>query len=180
MDNSRIAVRYAKALFDVAVEKDMVAALKTDFALVGSLCADADMKQFLGNPTIKPSKKILLFNNVLAGSVDQLTLNFIKLIVENGRVEQLAAVCRNFAARCNQHLGIKHASVVTVLPVDAELKAKIEKVVADALNVKVELEAKQDPSIIGGFVLQVDDKQIDASVATKLKQLKRQFTDFSI
>lgn len=180
MDQSRIAVRYAKALFELAVEKNIIKEIKNDMSLIGSLCEDTTVNFFIGCPVIKASDKVGAFNKILGDKINPLSQEFIKLVTENKREKYLPGISRNYISRYHEFAGIKQAHVTTAVAMDEALKEKVRKTISEVFKTEVELSASENHELIGGFVLQVGDQQLDASVATKLKKIKQRFIETSI
>lgn len=175
MDHSAISVRYAKAFFALAKEKNTLEALKADIEQISGVCANS--KEFillLESPIIQTSKKLDLIDSIFKGKVDGLTLKFLHLITKNKRENHIPGICRNFLQLARKDQNIRSAIVTTATEIDQATSGKIKSLMEKELNAKVELTAQIDPEIIGGMVLRFDDKQYDASVATQLKKIKQQ------
>lgn len=180
MDQSRIAVRYAKALFDTAIEKNVIDQVKNDINLVAQVCADELMAQLIDSPVCKPSEKKKAFSSIFKTKVNQLTLDFLQMVIDNKRERYIVGMCRNFLSRYNSYANIKQAHVVTATTLDSDIVEKIRMAIAKLYNANVELSLAEDPSLIGGFVLRIDDEQLDASISTKLRNVKKDFTESTI
>lgn len=174
MDQSAITVRYAKAFFSTAKGKKMLVKLKTDIELVLEVCTTSDdFILLLESPIVKTSKKASLIKSIFAAKIDELTLNFLLLIVQNKREVHIPGICRNFLELTRKDQNIKSAVLTTAAEVDASTLKKVEQLLAKELQASVELSSKVNPNILGGLVLRIDDKQYDASVATQLKKIKQ-------
>ena len=174
MDQSRIAVRYAKALFELAQEKKLVERVKADTDLVAQVCALPEMVQVAESPVIKA------FDKIFSGKVDALTLAFLQMVVANRRERYIGAMCRNFASRFYEYANIRQVHITTAAPIDEKTTERLRKAIAELCKSEVEMTASEDPSLIGGFVLRIGDQQLDASVSSKLNNLKQKFTQTSI
>lgn len=174
MNDSKIAVRYAKAFFLVAQEKNLLDELRKDIALITTLGQEKEFGLLVESPVIKVSQKKAAFQSILKGKVNALTLQFLEMITENKREAYILDICRNFNARFMALKGIKPAKVTTALSLDEKQKAKISETIATLFKTEVELTTEENDELIGGFVLRVGDQQIDASVATKLRKLERE------
>lgn len=178
MDHSAIAVRYAKAFFSTAKEKKLLAKLKTDIELVMDICNNSvDLILLLESPIVKTSKKAELITSIFKGKIDELSLRFLLLVVDNKREVHIPGICRNFLDLTRKDQNIKTAVITTASEIDKDTINKIEKLLGKELNAKVELSSKTNPEIIGGVVLRLDDKQYDASVATQLKKIKQKLLE---
>jgi F-type H+-transporting ATPase subunit delta len=158
---SRVSARYAKALIDLSIEQNQLEKVY------------GDIQGFIG---ILKNRD---FANMLFGeSIDATTKAFFEIIIKKGREPQLAGIS---AAFVEQYKAIKNISSVTLTTATsasdemvAAIKSKLEK--SGAISGNVELETKIDADIIGGFVLEFEDKLYDASVANQLNQLKKEFS----
>ncbi len=174
MDQSAISVRYAKAFFSLAREKNSLPALKDDIELISNIYENSEeFRLLLESPVIKTSRKIQLINSIFSGKVNELTLNFLRLITRNKREAYIPGICRNFISFTRKDQNIKPARLTTASKVDGETFDKIQSVLEKELHAKVELSGNINPEIIGGLILRVGDKQFDASVATQLNKIKQ-------
>ncbi len=181
MDESKITVRYAKAFFSLAKEKQMLDVLKTDIELIMRLASEsADFVLLLESPVIKTSQKEKLFQSIFNGKVDEMSLNFLKLIAENKREVHIPGICRNFLNLYRQDQGVKSAVITSAIPLNKDILTQVKSQLKQAFNTDVELEAKVKDELIGGFVLRVDDQQIDASLATQLRKVKEELLQTEI
>lgn len=174
MDQSAITVRYAKAFFSAAKEKKKLEKLKTDMQLVYEVCSTSkDFILLLESPIVKTSKKAKLVSTIFSEKIDELSMNFLLLIIQNKRDIHIPGICRNFLDLTRKDQNIKSAVLTTASEVDATTLKKIEQLLAKELNASVELATRINPDILGGLVLRIDDKQYDASVSTQLKKIKQ-------
>ncbi|MBN2520805.1 MAG: ATP synthase F1 subunit delta [Bacteroidales bacterium] len=171
MNESKIVVRYAKALFEFAKDSSMLEQIKSDFDQISSLCMMEDFKTLLKNPTIKPSMKKKLIFDIIEKSASQGTLTFIDLLVQSRREIYLADISRSFINNYNNFKGIKQAVLVTASKIDKENRSKIISIAKKTFNTDIQLKENTNTKIIGGFVLTIEDQQFDASVISKLKKI---------
>lgn len=178
MNQSAITVRYAKAFFTLAKEKNILDSLKSDIEMVAGVCQESkDFVLLLESPIVKTSKKMALISSLFSQKVNSLTLNFLHLIAKNKREVHIPAICSNFLALTRADQNIKSALLTTATEIDAETIKKIEILMGKELDAKIELSSKINPEIIGGLVLRMDDIQYDASVATQLKKIKQKLLE---
>lgn len=174
MDQSAITVRYAKAFFETAKEKNQLNKLKSDIESVLEVCNQSvDFVLLLESPIVKSSKKADLIKAIFSGNIDELTLNFLLLITENKREVHIPGICRNFLDQTRKDQNIKSAMLTTASEVSDETVKKVETLLGKELNATIELSTQVKSDILGGLVLRLDDKQYDASVATQLKKIKQ-------
>ncbi len=173
MNESKITVRYAKALFALAKEGNVLDAVKNDMVLLGECIHEVPELQFvISSPVIKVSEKIRLFREVFNTAFHELTSSFVTLLLEKRREEFLSGISRYFITLLRADQGIKSAELITALPLDASLLDSLKKYIAKRFNSQVEMHESVDEKLIGGFILRVDDQQVDASIASKLERIK--------
>lgn len=175
MDEGLISVRYAKALFSLAEEKNRIPEVKHDMELILDACTQsADLKRLLGSPVVKPSDKISVLKLIFGSKINQLSMNFMELTVRNNREELLPAISRVILDFIRKEKNIKTAVITTAKPLDETTLRRAGKVLEKELGAQVELTARVDPGLIGGLVLRIDDRQYDATVKTRLFNLKQE------
>lgn len=176
MKGTRAASRYAKALLELAIEQNSVDAVLTDMKYVASVAeASQEFGLLVQSPIVNADKKIAIFQQ-LFGSFQKLSLSFIELITKKGREADLVGIAISFEDQVNQYKGITPLTIISAVALTDDTKAKILAKVKDLAPGKVEITEKIDASLIGGFIVRADDKQIDASVANQLNNLKQRLT----
>jgi F-type H+-transporting ATPase subunit delta len=179
MADIRAASRYVKSLLDLAVEKNALEEVHKDMLLFSQVVASSrPLALLLRNPIVKHDQKLAVLNKIFGSKVHSLTKAFFEIITRKNREPILESVAREFHNAYNEYKGIGKASVTTAIPLDAKLRAEVEKLVKTYSDKKeIELVEQVDPELIGGFVLKVGDKQVDASIKSKLKALKVKFSE---
>jgi len=174
MNESKISVRYAKALFQHAIELGKLEETKKDIELVFKTSTEVPaLNLYLLSPITKVSEKKLLAQNVFGSFVGKETLAFIDLMIKNRREAYITLSARNFLQLYKKHSGIKSVELITAQAISEEFKTAIIANVQASMNSKIDLTQKIDKSLLGGFILRVEDQQYDASVSNKLKQMKK-------
>jgi len=174
MNDSKISVRYSRALFQSALEKKILDKVNQDMIFISEICKSPETKEFLHSPIITPSKKTYIFHKMLDGNVEKITLSLIDLVVKNGRESNLPAIARVFIHETMKYKGITESVLTTAVKVDSKVRKQITDLISEVFSTKVELEEKIDPEIIGGFILRVDDNYIDASIKNKLRKIRKE------
>ena len=180
MNESRISVRYSKALFQSALEKKLLGRVNQDMIQIKEMCSLPEIKELLTSPIIIPSKKTEVLHKIFGTDLHKLTLSLVDLIVKNGRESYLPAIARVFVHNTLKHDGITETVLTTAVKVDAHVKKQISEIVADLFKTKVALKEIVDESIIGGFVLKIGDNFFDASVWNKLRKIQKELKASSI
>ena len=176
MNYSAIAIRYSKALFTLAIEKDVLDKVYDDMRMIHEICETEDgFMQFLENPILAFSKKITVFENIFKKYINTLSLQFLNLITKNKREQYLKTMAFEFISLYKAKFGIKTVTLTSVSTIDEKLKDKIKEIVKNQFKADIELVEKTDNELIGGFVLRIDDEQYDASVVNQLENIKREF-----
>jgi F-type H+-transporting ATPase subunit delta len=176
MSELTVATRYAKALIDLAQEQNSVEAMKDDMELFHhTLRANPELKAVLANPIVSHSKKIKILDEVFSKKVNKASLAFFKLMVNKSRGEILYATSQEYINMYDIKNHIVHASVVSATALSEANKKKMVADIHAATGGTVKLDAKVDPSLIGGFVLTIGDRQVDTSIASDLRKLKKEF-----
>jgi len=180
MNESQISVRYAKALYQSAEEQGKTDAVYRDMDLVSETCKIRDFQDMLMMPSLQVSQKCQMAKTIFEKHLSDLSLSLINLVIENKREAYLEGIARNFRDLYRKKQGIQSASLVTATPVGEEAKKAILDLIKKTYASQVELSAAVDEEVIGGFVLTIGDMQYDASVASSLKQMKKQLLQTNI
>ena len=173
MNDSKISVRYAKALFLSALEGKNLDTVIKDIELLNTSFQVDGFNEMLESPVIKTSEKKKLVDAVYSKSISELSLNFLHLIITNKRESYLEGILRNFTGLYRDHKGIKNAELTIPLEVSDDYKKKFLNLLEQVFDAKIELNSIINPDIIGGFILKVDDEQFDASVSSSLAKMKK-------
>ncbi|MCC5943879.1 MAG: ATP synthase F1 subunit delta [Bernardetiaceae bacterium] len=175
MSDFRVAIRYAKAVFELAIERNSLEQIHKDMKYIVSLSKGSpDLALMLKSPVIYSSKKLQVLTQIFESEVDALTMQFMQLLCRKNREAFLASSAAEFIKLYNKHNGIQLAEVTTSMELTSELRAQIiDNVKKISGKDKIELSEKVDKNLIGGYILKVDDRQIDDSVKTRLKDLRK-------
>jgi F-type H+-transporting ATPase subunit delta len=167
-------------LFQLAVEKGNADVVKNDIeTLYQSILVSDELKAFFSNPVLKPGMKTGIINSVFQ-SFDKNTLGFLSLVIQNRREEFLEDISLNFLKRYRKFKGIEQVVFTSAVKIDADLENKIKALIGKALKSDIEFDTHVNDKIIGGFLLRMGDKQYDASISSKLEDIKRKLVKTSI
>jgi len=178
MSNHRVASRYAKSIMELSLEKGQLEEVHADFQKLTSMAkSNYDLVLLLKNPIVNSDKKLNVLKALFPEKTSQkMTLTFFEIISRKNREEILIDVAKEFEVQYNIHKSIQVAEVTTTIPINAEQrKAFMEAVKQISGLADVQLIEKINPNIIGGFVLKVNDRQLDDSLSSKLRILKSEF-----
>ncbi len=177
MLNPRLATRYAKSLIDLSLERGELEKVHSDMQYLQSVVkGNRDFVAVLKSPVISPDKKQAIMQAVTDGHISELTSSFNRLLVKKGRESNLPEIAHAFIEQYNKHEQIFPVKLTTATPVSDAVKQEIVDKVKSQTNMKtIELTAEVNEELIGGFVLQIGDQLVDASVAYDLNNIKKQF-----
>jgi F-type H+-transporting ATPase subunit delta len=174
MSEVTVALRYAKALIDLAQEQNALEQVKNDMGLfLHTLKANPELKAVLSNPIVSHSKKVSILAEVFGSRVSKVSIMFFNIMVNKGRGEVLYTTAQEFIHLYDVKNNITTAKVVSAAPLSEDNKKKMLADVQQAIGGTIKLDAKVDPALIGGFVLTVGDRQVDTSIANSLKRIKK-------
>ncbi len=177
MSNQRAALRYAKAVLDLAVENKATAAVEKNMRSVAATIAESkELRSMLSSPVVNGNSKKGVLKTVFKDG-GEITKGLIDTLTENNRIGLLNEVALKYIILNENLKGEGVAYVTTAVPLTPELEKKVLQQVAKITDDKVTIENKIDESIIGGFILRVGDLQYDASIANKLNNIKRELTN---
>ena len=176
MQNPRLATRYAKSLIDLAEENKSLEEVNKDMEFfLRTLKANPQLVAVLANPIIYHDKKVKILDALFGGKVNKVTISFFNIMINKGRAEILMAAAHEFINQYDVIKNIVSASVVSATPLSEANKKTIIADIEKTTKGTVKLTVKVDPSLIGGFIITVGDKQIDTSIAGNLAKLKKDF-----
>ncbi len=174
MNHSKIAVRYAKALLELAIELKQLSAITKDVRFLETFLAESrELRWLINSPIVSPSEKSKAFQTIFANQIQEESMNFLLLLVKNGRESFIPDIFRNYLGIMRQREGIKFAHFSSVILIDEETLKELKEFTEEYFNSKVELSSSVKESLLGGFTLQVEDQLLDASIQTKLKHIKQ-------
>ena len=177
MPNPRLAARYAKSLIDLANEKSQLEPVYQDMLFLQILCKESrEFLVLLRSPVVKADKKVAIVEAVTKGKISELTAIFNRLLINKGRESNLPEIITSFIDQYNKQKGIHTVKLTTAVPVTEEVKKQIIAQVQKQTNKNnIDLKTIVDEDIIGGFVLEIGDQLIDASILYDLNKIKAQF-----
>jgi F-type H+-transporting ATPase subunit delta len=179
MRQYKVANRYAKALFTLAVESGQLEQVNKDIALIRSVDHD-EFRRVIASPIISGDKKADLFRAVFGNRISELTSKFFNLVFQKGRVTSLSEIRQEFENQYRAYKKIRIMKLTTAVDVSDEVKEDIRQRVQNIERFRestLQLEHSVDESIVGGFVLQVDDELYDASIRHDLNFIRKQFVE---
>jgi F-type H+-transporting ATPase subunit delta len=177
MSSNRAAIRYAKAILEIATSKGVAQTVNDDMQTIATTINDnTELSTFIQNPTIKVEVKNSALLEVFA-DINAVTKSLFRLLFENKRFEILGDIATEFNNIFDEMNGVQVANVTTAIAMDAALESKILAKIATFSDKKITIINTIDESIIGGFILRIGDKQYNGSLSNQLQILKRELAN---
>ncbi|MBK7872434.1 MAG: ATP synthase F1 subunit delta [Saprospiraceae bacterium] len=179
MSVARIAHRYAKSLADLAIEQKKLDRVLEDVQSFKQATQNRDFHLFIKSPVIHHGKKQQVIEKLFASQYDELTMAFLRILIKKGREAYLPEIANEFIQEYKKYKHITSVRLITA----ATLGEAAVKAIHDRLETSIEtddnvqIEVVVDEKLIGGFILEFDGKIYDASVKSKLEELKKEFED---
>ena len=166
---------YGDALFELILEEkpDSLSATKEELKSVSSIISGVpELIKLSKTPTVGNEEKLGIIEDAFSGKLSEYVYNFIRVLTEAGRLEDLNRISKYFGQRCNDYLGIAEITVVTCEPLTASARAALSEKMSRVLGKKIVMNEELDRSIIGGIVVKNGNTTLDGSVRAKLRALK--------
>ncbi|MFI5282793.1 MAG: ATP synthase F1 subunit delta [Candidatus Dormibacterales bacterium] len=172
------ARRYARAVFELARQNGQVAEWERRVLEVRGLLGNPEMAAVLTNPTIAVDDRMALVSGA-PHHLDPEATNLARLLIESNRVAEVDAIVEELERLTDEAAGRVRATVTAAVELSDADRARVSDELSKRLGKEVRLVSVVDRGILGGIKLQYGDRLIDASVATKLQQLRRRLADAS-
>ncbi|NNE54622.1 MAG: ATP synthase F1 subunit delta [Flavobacteriales bacterium] len=178
MARSKVSIRYAKSLLDLAREKDALSSAQEDMATISdTIDQSRDLQLMLKSPIITSDKKLSILKEVFKDKIGPFSTLFVEIITKKGREKLLGEIAQAAVLMAKEEKNIFGAQVTTAVPLDDATRQKVLAIIKEIKSGTIELEEVVDPTIIGGFQLRVGDSMIDSSVVGKVRELSREFSE---
>ncbi len=174
MSEFKVASRYAKSLIDLSKENNALEKVKGDMEqFIAVLRQNKELQAVLKNPIIKQDKKRNILNSLFGAIIHPSIAAFFNIMVRKGRAGILYATAQEFIREYNEVKNIVKAKVTSAEPLSPENEKAVAALVKEYTGGEVIVENIVKPDLIGGFILTVGDRQVDASIAGRLQKLER-------
>ena len=179
MNNPRLAQRYAKSLVDISLEMDRFDEVRKDITLLRQIMKSSrEFVVVLNSPVISADKKYKIIDAITKGSLSDIMQTFLRLLTRKNREANLPGIVNSFIEQYNKINGLHNATLKTATPLsDKMVKSFIEKIKRSTKVEHLTLETEVDEKLIGGFILEMEGKLIDASILRDLTDVKKQFAN---
>ena len=170
-----IANRYAEALFQLSEEENITKEIYSELNdVVDIVKSNKELENVLKSPLISKSEKVELIEKLFSDKINKHLKNFLKILVEKGRINSLKTIETTFKQLLNDKHNIIEGTVISAVPMEEKQIKDLEEKRSKKYNKNVTLENKVDESILGGVLVRLGNTQIDGSVKTRLDNIKDQ------
>ncbi len=177
MASAKLSRRYAKSLLGLVTEQGKAEDSYKDMEFILAACKESkELNRVLKSPIINADKKLVILKEVFGGTISQITMAFLELLTKKGRESDVRDIADAYVSLYKESKGIETATVFSAARLTDESRKKVLELVKAGTDGEVELVEQVDPSLIGGFILRVKDKQVDTSISSKIREMKQDFS----
>lgn len=168
-----VALRYAKALFDLDVDKEKLETRLNNFNAIQTLIKEhPQLLHFLEAPQIDLMEKEKVLKSILIDAFDATFFHFLMYLIGNERLTYLSQIALEYRLLVDKYLDIWEAKVITAVPIEPYVEEKLRKKLENFYHKKIKIDKEVDPKIIGGAILIVANEMVDWSIANRLRKIK--------
>lgn len=177
MNYSKIAQRYSKAIFDLAIEQNLLEEIKEDMMLFSRVNKENnEYRKILKCPVVKQYKKAQIIDAIFSKKVQELSLAFFKILLKKNREVFIEHIANAFIEMYREYKKIKCVFFETTCPLTDKIRQEVIDIMQKETSYKIEFFEEHNPDLLGGFKLKYDDFQYDASIQRKIKELRKEFS----
>lgn len=173
MNVSLVSERYAKALFELALEKGLEEEVYQDSLLIINVCENSkELRLLIKSPIINSGKKLIILQEIFAGKINNVTLTYLLIMVRKNRESFIPAIAAQLVELHQTYKNILTVHFKSPVLPDAETRKMVLNLMEQFTESDVDLKAEIDESLIGGFVLNWKDLQYDASIRREIDDMR--------
>ena len=175
--NIKIARKYSNALISAAVDANNVDKVRQDLIFIAeTIKTNEQLSAFLYNPVIKLEDKTDTINKLFAVHTEKISLDFIVMLIESGRLNIIEEVVNQYLYAYYKYKNIIKPVIISAVELNEEQKSRITGKLEQKFSKTIMPEYKIDSDIIGGLIVEIEDKTIDCSIKTKFDNMRKQLT----
>lgn len=168
-----VAISYSEALFSLGQEMSILEVFKEQLAFVAEqMSLNQEFYRLIIHPKLHKDEKKEMLVSVFDKSLDHTFLNFLKLLVDKSRFQNLDAINKEFIKRYNKEFNIAVASVTSAKPLSLDEQNRIQMMLEKKINKKIEMRIFEDESLIAGVRIKIGDIVLDHTAKNQMNQLK--------
>ncbi|MFW6018983.1 MAG: ATP synthase F1 subunit delta [Bacteroidales bacterium] len=177
MNEAKIGKRYAKALFDFALEQNDLEQVSKDIILVdNTIQQNRELKKLLKNPVIHNKTKKSIVRAVFQKYAGEIVLNYLMIIVGKNRSQYISDITTQFVLYYKKYQNIKTAHLSTAVQINDAIRKAIIQTLEEQTKANIELKENINEDLIGGMILKLDNLEIDMSMRKRINELANRFT----
>ncbi len=181
MKDSRVAHRYAHALFQTAVSGNIVEAVAAEISQLSAFSErDKSLYHFLESPHVLQSDKLKLISTVFSGRLSMPMVSFLRLLIEKHRIDVFKEIASEFEELMEGYRGVVKAQVTTAVPIGDDFRNKLAAKLEAVSGKKIDMVHRIDKAIIGGIIVQLDYQIIDRSIRFELESLRHELMTIKV
>ena len=176
MKSTRLTLRYAKSLLNLSIKQNCLDKTLVDMNYIKEVCSkNKDLVLLLKSPVVKTDKKTLILSSIFSTSVSEITMSFIAIITNKKREMYLQGIAESFISLYKNYSNIETVTITTPQPLDEKTKLEVLEFVKKNGKKNIEMKELINQELIGGMIIKIGDKELDASILRKIKNLKKLF-----
>lgn len=173
MIKGAVATRYAQALFDIAKDTDSIDGVESELRdVVGVLDESADFRQVIFHPQVPNAVKKEIVKELFADKISKTTFNFLCVILDRRREFYLRSMVGAYIDLANETRNIAEVEVISAVELPAAQQDNLTQALSKVTGKEVRVQYKADPEILGGLLIRLGDRVLDASVKRQLERVK--------
>ncbi|RJX19647.1 MAG: F0F1 ATP synthase subunit delta [Desulforudis sp.] len=181
MIKGAVAARYAQALFDIAQDTDNIAGIEGELrGVIQALDESRDFQKVIFHPQVPAGVKKEIVKELFAGEISKTSFNFLCVILERHREFYLKAICEAYINLANQTRNIAEVEVTSALELPMVHKVNLMQALSKMTGKEIRVKYQTDPEILGGLVVRLGDRIVDASVKRQLERVKERIRETQV
>jgi len=178
MTDARVAHRYAASLMRLATEQNKLEQVYRDMQFLGDAVAcSRELTTMFRSPVTRAESKISVVDALYAGSEDPISSNFLRLVIKKRREAVIPGMVQSFTQMYRKQKGIVKVRLETAVQWPDQLTSEVRDIIAKETESTVDLSTRINPALMAGFVIQVEDRRFERSVARSLQEIRQLFSD---
>tara|TARA_B100001029_G_C14981815_1_gene406466 strand:- start:36 stop:593 length:558 start_codon:yes stop_codon:yes gene_type:complete len=176
MKSTRLTSRYAKSLLNLSIKQNCLDKTLEDMNHIKDICSkNKDLVLLLKSPVVKTDKKRLILSNIFSKSVSEITMSFVVIITNKKREMYLQGIAESFISLYKNYSNIETVTITTPHPLEEKTKIEVLDFVKKNGKKNIEMKELINEELIGGMIIKIGDKELDASILRNIKNLKKSF-----
>ena len=169
--------RYAQAVFQLAVENDRIETWAEDLRVLAVALDDEQLAGFLDAPQVTKERKLAVIHDVVGPTVGPLAVNLVGMLASRGLARLIPGILEEYGRLVDAQKGVERVEVITAVQLDKVQEAEVSAMLSGLIGKQIRLTTYVEPEIIGGLIARTEDRVIDGSVRTRLREMRRDIVE---